>query len=114
MSEQRFWVLEDANEFKLVRKILWRRFPEVAALLTDCFEQVDPLELVHPGNPDEYVDVVREMIVLLAPVNGVLGKLSEGQLDALVRESLTRCFGAIDIEDEDRVQQLIALISDRR
>jgi hypothetical protein len=114
VSEQRFWVLEDSTEFKFVRKILWRRFPETAALLTDCLEKVDPFELVHPGNPDEYVDVVREIIVLLAPVNGVLRELSEDELDALVREGLTRCFGEIGIDDENRVQQLIALLADRR
>ena len=54
MSKERFWILEDSTEFKLIRKIMWRRFPETAELLTNRLEQVDPFDLVHPGSPGEY------------------------------------------------------------
>jgi hypothetical protein len=114
MKIEKFWELNESCEFELINKILRRRFPETFSFLTECFDTVDPLQLVHPGNPDEYIDVIREMIVLLAPFNGELGELSINQLDSLVRESLTRCFDGIEDEAEGRTQQLVALIASAR
>jgi hypothetical protein len=60
-----FWDLRD-SEGAVVQGILYRRFPEVYSILSRSLEAADPMDVVYPGNPDEYSDVVREVIVLLA------------------------------------------------
>src|SRR5580692_9595456 len=73
---RRFWAIETLEEGQTVARLLRRRFPQVFESLSEIFEQADPLDIVYPGNPNEYSDVVREIIVLLAPVEGKIGLLA--------------------------------------
>ncbi|GAA3207090.1 hypothetical protein [Actinocorallia longicatena] len=87
-----FWNLGDAEEV-VVQGILRRRFPVTYSLLAEGLNNSDPMELVYPGNSDEYSDVIRELIVLLAPVNGDVSKLGDVDLKNVLVEALARCFG---------------------
>lgn len=103
-----FWMLETSSEFSLVREVLRRRFPAAYSLLTESLERADPLEIVYPGNPGEYDDVIREILVLAAHVNGALVELPMDQLDAIVRDGLARCYS--ELPDEERVREAVKLI----
>ena len=104
-----FWKFETFTEAHVLEEVLRRRFPETIAILAESLEQADPLEVVYPDNPNEYSDVVLEIIVLLANVNGNLSLLSAEQLDGIVREGLARRFG--EPPDEDRVRHAVNLIT---
>ncbi len=95
----------------MVARLLHRRFPQVFEGLSEIFEQADPLDVVYPGNPNEYSDVVREIIVLLAPVEGKIGFLAPSEVEDLVKEGLSRCFD--DEPIESRVQDVLRGISRR-
>lgn len=69
------------------------------------------MEVVYPGNPFEYDDVVREMLVLLAPSSGRVARLTDEELVTLVMEALSRCYG--DHPDSERLQRAVELIRDR-
>lgn len=104
-----FWRLETITEARIVEEVLRRRFPETMAILAESLEQADPLEIVYPDNPNEYGDVILEITVLLADVNGNLSLLSAEQLDGIVREGLARRFG--ELPDEARVRYAVDLIA---
>ncbi|GAB3453276.1 hypothetical protein [Actinophytocola sediminis] len=106
-----FWKLEEFHEAKIVKAVLKRRFPSAYLILTEALESADPFDIVYPGNPDEYSDVVQEIIVLLAPVSGDLGKLTERQVDEIVRDGLARRFG--EEPDEVRVREAVRLIGQK-
>lgn len=106
-----FWLLGDGEE-KLVQRILKRRFPQTYSDLSTSLETADPMEVVYPGNPDEYSDVVRELIVLLAPVNGDISKIGDSELEHLVIEALHRCFG--EEADGSRVVNVVRLLRQHR
>ena len=108
---RRFWAIETLEEGQTVARLLQRRFPQVFESLSEIFEQADPLDVVYPGNPNEYSDVIREIIVLLAPVEGKIGLLTPGQIEHLVKEGLGRCFD--DEPIERRVQDMVHMISAR-
>lgn len=105
-----FWQINDVAEARVVRNALKRRFPRTYALLTDALESADPYEIVYPDNPEEYSDVVDEIIVLLAPVNGDISQLAYQQLDEIVRNGIAKCFG--EEPDEHRVRNVIQYIAD--
>jgi hypothetical protein len=107
---QRFWELSTADELRLVSAILAARFPETYQRLSEALESADPFEVVYAGNPGEYDDVVREVIVLLAPVDGDLGSLDRRAIERLVREGLSRCFG--EEADEARFQHAVDLLAE--
>lgn len=102
-----FWQLIDGAE-KLVQQVLRRRFPQAYSDLSTSLETADPMEVVYPGNPNEYSDVVRELIVLLAPVNGDISKIGDSELEHLVNEALRRCFG--EEADRSRVVNVVRLL----
>lgn len=106
-----FWVFEDAAEQRLVTSVLARRFPGAFAALSESLESADPLDLVYPGNPGEYSDVVIEVLVLLAPVNGVVSGLSRSEIERVLREGLARRFG--EAPDEERLREAARMISER-
>jgi hypothetical protein len=108
---RRFWAIETLEEGQTVARLLQRRFPQVFESLSEIFEQADPLDVVYPGNPNEYSDVIREIIVLLAPVEGKIGLLTPGQVEELVKEGLGRCFD--DEPIERRVQDVVRMITAR-
>lgn len=108
---RRFWAIETLNEGRTVARLLHRRFPQVFEGLSEIFEQADPLDVVYPGNPNEYGDVVREIMVLLSPVEGKIGLLAPRQIEELVREGLGRCFD--DEPIESRVQDVVREIAER-
>ena len=93
MKDEQFWQIETMQEGEVVKNLLTRRFPFLYNKLSDALEEADPFEVVYPNNPDEYNDVVREIIVLLAPVNGRIQDLSYEELTRVVRRGLRRCFG---------------------
>jgi hypothetical protein len=104
-----FWQLDTRDELALVKALLQRRFPTTWAVLTDCLDEADPLDIVYPGNPGEYDDVVEEeMLVLLAPVDGDLARLSELELRSLVADGLARCFDTPP--EPERVERLVTLL----
>jgi hypothetical protein len=90
---------------------LRQRFPEAFHVLESSLEEADPLEIVYPGNPDEYDDVVLEILVLLAPENVALAQVPSDRITAVVREGLARRFG--EEPDEARLRRAAGLISDR-
>jgi hypothetical protein len=108
---RKFWAIETLEEGRAVARILERRFPRLFEGLSEIFEQADPFDIVYPGNPNEYSDVVREIIVLLAPAEGNIDLLSPGQVEELVREGLGRCFD--DELIETRVQNVVRLITEK-
>jgi hypothetical protein len=109
-----FWMIHVASEAGVIDVLLRRRFPGTYALLLESLEKADPFDIVyrdHPrvqDNPDEYSDVVREIIVLLSPVTGGLNQLSPSQIEELVREGLARCFD--EPPDEERLREAVNLI----
>ncbi|MEU4155634.1 hypothetical protein [Actinoplanes sp. NPDC026670] len=105
---QPFWIFQDVAESRVVGAILERRFPGAYAVLSDSLERADPLDIVYPGNPGEYSDVVFEIIVLLAPVGGDIKKLSGDDVEQLLREGLARRFG--ELPDESRVHEAVRMI----
>jgi hypothetical protein len=108
---RRFWAIETLEEGRMVARLLHRRFPQVFESLSEIIEQADPLDVVYPGNPNEYSDVIREIIVLLSPVEGQIGLLTPAQIEELVREGLGRCFD--DEPIESRVQDVVREITAR-
>ena len=105
-----FWQINDVSEARVIRNALKRRFPRTYAILTDGLESADPYEIVYPDNPEEYSDVVDEIIVLLAPVNGDISQLTRQQLDEIVRNSIAKCFG--EEPDEGRVRNAVQHIAE--
>jgi hypothetical protein len=106
-----FWNLQNSAEATFIDQIIRRRFPETYAVLETCLEEADPFDIVYAGNPGEYADVVRELLVLMAPVNGELKQLTRDQLGQLIREGLARCFESEP--DESRVSHLVDLLESR-
>ncbi|MEV6985234.1 hypothetical protein AB0M95_28780 [Sphaerisporangium sp. NPDC051017] len=106
-----FWNIDLVSEGEVVMRVLRQRFPETIAILEEALEEADPFDIVYPDNPHEYSDVVAEMIVLMAPVNGALHLLSTDEIEALVREGLARRFG--EHPDETRVKRAVRLIANR-
>ena len=60
-----FWIF-DGGESLVIDTIFCRRFPETYSIFAESLESADPMDIVYPDNPNEYSDVIREMIVLLA------------------------------------------------
>ncbi|MFV0525866.1 MAG: hypothetical protein ACK5RL_15365 [Acidimicrobiales bacterium] len=60
-----FWRLETLDEFEVVRGLLFRRFGDLLDEISAVFDEVDPFDVVYPGNTGEYDDVVREFVVLM-------------------------------------------------
>ena len=102
-----FWNREDV-ELRVAQGVLQRRFPATYALLNRSLEAADPMDVVYPGNPNEYSDVVLELIVLLAPVNGDVSRLGDAELERLVVEALGRCFG--EEAEQSRVEHAVRLL----
>jgi hypothetical protein len=105
-----FWQINDVTEARVVRDALKRRFPGTYAILTEGLESADPYEIVYPDNPNEYSDVVDEIIVLLAPVNGDISQLTRQQIDEIVRDGIAKCFG--EEPDENRVRNAVRYIAE--
>lgn len=103
-----FWEFE-AGEGSVVDTIFRRRFPETCAILQESLESADPMDIVYPNNPNEYNDVIREMIVLLAHENGSFDSFTLGQIEDLVTEGFAKCFG--EPPDPERVQKAARLIA---
>jgi hypothetical protein len=103
-----FWKLETREEMRVVNGVLRRRFPEAFSLLVESLESADPLGVVYPGNPGEYDDVVREVVVLLAHVNADLSVTPPGEIERALFEGLQRCFG--EMPDADKVQLAVETI----
>lgn len=105
-----FWAFE-AGESSIVDTIFRRRFPETYAILAESLESADPMEIVYPNNPNEYNDVIHEMIVLVAHENGSFESLTLEQIEELVTEGFAKCFG--EPPDSERVQKAARLIAAR-
>ena len=108
MEDERFWHIETMQEGEAVKSLLWRRFPYLYDKLSDALEEADPFEIVYPNNPNEYSDVVREVIVLLAPVNGRIQDLSYEEITRVIRRGLGRCFG--EPPSESRLKAAVDLL----
>lgn len=87
-----FWWFEPGEE-AVVDRVLRRRFPATHRRLSAALEEADPMEVVYPGNPGEYNDVVREILVLLAGNDGSVDGLSVDELAAVIEKGLAGCFG---------------------
>ena len=106
-----FWKLETAEEFRVVRTVLRRRFPMTYEVLERSLEEADPMDMGQPIQENEYQDVIREVLVLLAPMSGDLTPLSDGDVLELIREGLARCF--CDSADEDRLRRTAGLVAEQ-
>jgi hypothetical protein len=107
-SGRRFWELQTKEEMALVGALLRRRFGETFTLWEASLNEADPMEIVYPGNPGEYEDVIREVMVLL-PSDESAMHLAATEARAVAIEALGRCFGE-DPEDE-RVEYLVRLVT---
>ena len=107
---QRFWQPETREELETVRRVLARRFPDIVNRLGTALEQVDPLDIVYPGNPGEYEDVVWEFLVLVPPTTVDLDQVPASQIESALRTSFRRCFDE-PIEDTKLSETLKALRS---
>lgn len=103
-----FWEIETRAEREIIQTVLARRFPELFRHLSRSLEQADPMEIVYPGNTGEYDSVVREMIVMLDPVDGDLGALTSEQIRGLVVDAIKRCFG--ESPDDVHVDESVRLL----
>lgn len=100
-----FWIIDDVSEARIIGKVLRRRFPSTFDILESSLEEADPLEVVYPGNPDEYSDVVCEVLVLLASENADLGQVDRTRLASVLKEGLARRFG----EEADEARTVLAI-----
>lgn len=103
-----FWQIETAMELAVVDQVLRRRFPTVMDTLAVALEAADPMDVVYPGNPNEYSDVVREILVLLSGGGDDLQKMSKDRLGFVIREGLARRFG--EPADEARLDDVVQRI----
>ncbi|OXM43413.1 hypothetical protein [Amycolatopsis alba] len=90
-----FWRFDTEDERRIVRDVLYRRFPRLTGLLADSFTAVSTCDIAHPGNPDGDNDVIVEILVLLADVNGNLDRVSTEQLQDILGEGMTRSLGHV-------------------
>jgi hypothetical protein len=54
-----FWSFTEPGEERTVDRVLRRRFPDAYSRLAAALAEADPMDVVYPGNPGEYHDVVR-------------------------------------------------------
>jgi hypothetical protein len=108
-AKPKFWKLETTEEFRMVQTVLRRRVPETYEVLERSLERADPMEMGEPVEEGEYSDVIREVLVLLAPMNGNLAVLSAESVLELIREGLARCFH--DPPDEERLRRTARLMA---
>ncbi len=101
-SDHRFWRLETRDEMDLVDRLLERRFGNVVVEISGILDRHDPLDLVYPGNPGEYVDVVREFVVRMQRRDPT----SLQDVADAFEESIRLCF------DDDLQPVVIAKISE--
>jgi hypothetical protein len=85
-----FWSFTEPGEERTVDRVLRRRFPDAYSRLAAALEEADPMDVVYPGNPGEYHDVVREILVLLAGRDGSIDGLSVDELTGLIEDGLAR------------------------
>lgn len=104
-------MLETPDEELAVNAFLRRRFSKQFAMLGECLDAADPLDVAYPDNPGEYNDVVREVLVLLASVNADLSKVTVERLEEAIREGLLRRFG--EYPDDERLKAAVRLIRQR-
>ncbi|HEY3709401.1 MAG TPA: hypothetical protein VGL64_08505 [Amycolatopsis sp.] len=89
-----FWEFENDAERRIVRDLLYRRFPRMTSLLADSFTAVSTdYDIAHPENPDSDNDVIVETLVLLAEVNGNLDRVSTRRLHDILGEGMARSLG---------------------
>ena len=103
-----FWQLDSVADSQIVDAVLRRRFPHAYAELEAALDEADPLDVVYEGNPGEYRDVIREILVLLAPINAELSQLSPEAAEATLREGIARRFG--EPPDDQRLRQAVLRI----
>ena len=106
-----FWMFESVAEGQAITAMLRRRFPETYAILSNSLEESDPFDIVYPDNPNEYSDVVAEILVLLSSVNGDLRRISVTEIGKVVREGLARRFG--ELPENDSVEDAVRLIAEQ-
>ncbi|NYI59987.1 hypothetical protein BKA22_002732 [Cellulomonas soli] len=106
--EQPFWRIDNSHDSQAVTRVLRQRFPDAFEALDECLDEADPLDIVYPGNPHEYSDVVLEVLVLLAQENADLSHIGRQRLDGVLRQGLARRFGEDPIEA--RVELAVDLI----
>ena len=88
----KFWRLETKAEMETVRSILERRFPDAYPIVDAACESVDLYDLIRPGNPHEYDDVVREFLVYLGASGRTLPELTEEEVRDFCDRSFRACF----------------------
>ncbi|AGM07112.1 hypothetical protein [Amycolatopsis keratiniphila] len=104
-----FWRFDTDDERRIVRDVLYRRFPRLTSVLVDCFTAVSTYDIAHPGNPDGDNDVVIETLTLFGDVNGNLGRVSAGRLNDTLAEGAARSLG--HATDLGHVREAIQLVS---
>jgi hypothetical protein len=103
-SRPPFWLLDSSSELAAVDAALRRRFPRTFLRVSDAIESEDPYDIVYPGNPGEYVDVVREFLVLIADVAGDITSLSRDAITGRLTQSFECCFAeSPDAESVGRI-----------
>lgn len=90
-----FWRFESDEERRIVRDVLYRRFPRLTSLLASAFEAVFAVDIAHPGNPDGDNDAIAETLALLSGANGNLDRIRIAQLHDIIGEGIARSFGHV-------------------
>ncbi|MGN9764567.1 hypothetical protein ACTMS2_05305 [Micromonospora sp. SD12] len=103
-----FWDFQGYAETRVVTTVMRRRFPWQYQLLARSLEAVDPMDMVYPGHPNEYSDVILEVLVLLSDNNVDLLNTSAGRLERVIREGIERRFS--ESPEEHRVRAVVQLI----
>lgn len=106
-----FWRFDSDEERRIVRDVLYRRFPRLTGLLADCFTTVSTYDIAHPGNPDGDNDAIAETLALLADVNGNLGRVPAGRLNDILGEGMSRSLG--HAPEPRLVQEATQLVGDK-
>ena len=106
-----FWQIESALDTEVVDTVLRLRFPVTYQVLEEALERADPLDVVYPGNPGEYRDVIREVLVLAAPMNAALDELPVDTVEGLLREGLARRFGEPPNDEKLRMAAVLVRVS---
>jgi len=105
MANQRFWCMETKDEFEVVKRLLRRRFGLLVDELSEAFDEIDPLDIVYPGNSDEYGRVVREFVVLMQGRD----HRSVDDLRNALKLSLAACFNdPVELATENLLLEKVA------
>lgn len=107
-TSSQFWSIETREERYVVERLLLRRYPVLYPALSEALETTDPMDVVYPNNPNEYSDVVREALVIIAGTEDERRR-SIRDIEGILRRAIGLCFG--EAPDAARLERAAHLVS---